>query len=234
LSKLLTILTLILFGCTADKYEIFKITPNDKASFLDLNEINDIRTFNRKFWKADSADNDFYFIVKFDFVTGEFSNKSDRGISLEGLPYECLSLDCHRNYGLKLYLTDNYNVLLDDIDSLTEFQIKEQVVKNITNNGKDPSLSDNPQEAVTEIYLNEGHKIKEIENLIKIITDSYIELIKIKQKESNKPTDELTLEFPLKIHLRRNMIPTDLPKVIELEGDDWDVKDFEIDSTLFK
>jgi len=208
MSKLTTILTLLLFGCsTTDKYDLFKMEFYEKYEFLDLNDINDIRTFNKRFWKADSADNDFSFVARFNFEKGDFSNKSDKGIKLEGLPYKCLSLDCQRNYGLKLYLNDNYEILLDDIDSLTDFQIKKLVKQNITNNGEDPTLSDNPQEAVTEIYLKEEHEISKIGGLIKIIADSYTELIELKRKESGKSISELTSEFPLKLHLRQNMFP---------------------------
>ena len=76
LSRLLTILTLLLFGCTTDKYDIFKIDTNDQTLVLDFNETNDIRTFNKYFWKADSADNEFAFIIKFHYCPTKIAPKA--------------------------------------------------------------------------------------------------------------------------------------------------------------
>lgn len=235
MSKLLTFSLLLLFACTkVDRYNLFKIESFDKFEFLDLEKVNDIRTFNKKFWRADSIDNDFTFVAKFDFVKGDFSNHSDKGLKLEGLPFPCLEYDCNRRYGQKFYLSNNYEVLNDDNEILSDDQIKELVKVNILNYGKDPSLSDEPREAATEVYLKPVHRIEKLGHVFKVIADGYVDLIEKKKIETKWTVEKLTYEFPFRLHLRQNMIPNDSPKIIELEGDDWDVKDFEIDTTMVR
>lgn len=218
MSKLLTILTFLLLSCsTSDRYDLFKIDSFDKYEFLDLANIDDIKTFNSKFWKADSADNDFSFVAKFDFEKGDFSGKSDKGIKLEGLPYQCLIHDCSDRNALKLYFSDTYEILNNEMEKLNDKQIKELVKKNILNYGKDPTLSDNPQEAINDLFLNLDHKISKSGQIIKMIADSYLELLESKSTETNLTKEQLMKEFPLTIYLRHKMYSSDLIPTINQE-----------------
>jgi hypothetical protein len=210
-------LTLLFFGCTTDKYDIFKIDTNDKILVLDFNEINDIRTFNKKFWKADSADNEFAFIIKFDFKKGDFKDDSDYGIKIEGLPFSCLTHDCANNNRLKLYLSDKHEILNNDLEKLNEQDVKDLVKKNILNYGQDPTLSDNPEEAVTEVFLNFDQEINKTGHVLKIIAESYIELVESKKNETGQTIEELTDKFPLRIYFRQKMFASDLTPVINVE-----------------
>ena len=218
LSKLLTILTFLLLSCsTSDKYDIFKIDSFDKYEFLDFKDTDDIKTFNKKFWKADSADNDFSFVAKFDFEKGDFSDNSDKGIKLEGIPYQCLIHDCSDRNALRLYFSDTYEILNNEMEKLNEKQIKELVKTNILNYGKDPTLSDNPQEAITDLFLNLDHKISKSGQVIKMIADSYVELIENKRTVTNLTKEQLMNEFPMTIYLRHKMYSSDLTPVINQE-----------------
>ena len=217
LGRPLTILTLLLFGCTTDKYDIFKIDASDKIFVLDFNETNDIRTFNKKFWKADSADNEFTFIVRFDFKKGDFADDSDYGIKIEGLPFSCLTHDCTNNNRLKLYLSDKYEILNNDLEKLNERETRNLVKANILNYGQDPTLSDNPEEAVTEVFLNFDQEINKTGHVLRIITDSYIELVESKKNETGQAIEELTIKFPLRIYLRQKMFASDLTPTINVE-----------------
>jgi hypothetical protein len=221
MSKLTTILTVMLLSCsTADKYELFNIDTADNFEFLDFEKINDIGTFNEKFWYADSVNDSFGFIVKFDFEKGDFSKTSDKGIKLEGLPFFCLEYDCNRRYGQDLYISDNYEVLNLYQELMNEQQIKDLVKVNILNYGKDPSLSDEPREAVTEIYLKPEHRIDKLGHIFKIIADSYIDIIEAKRIETKWTTEKLIYEFPFRLHLRQNMIPLETPNEIEMPTDE--------------
>ena len=218
LSKLLTILTFLLLSCsTSDKYDIFKIDSFDKYEFLDFKDTDDIKTFNEKFWKADSADNDFSFVAKFDFEKGDFSEDSDKGIRLEGLPYQCLTHDCSHRNALRLYFSDTYEILNNEMEDLNEKQIKELIKTNILNYGKDPTLSGNPQEAITDLFFNLDQKISKSGQIIKMIADSYVELIENKRTETNLTKEQLMKEFPLTIYLRHKIYSSDLTPVINQE-----------------
>jgi hypothetical protein len=235
MNKLITLLTFILLSCsTADKYDLFNIDKADNFEFIDFEKINDIRTFNKEFWYADSLNDDFGFIAKFDFEKGDFSNTSAKGIKLEGLPFSCLELDCNRRYGQKLYLSDTYEVLGDDNGVLNDEQIKELVRINILNFGEDPSLSDEPREAVTEIYLKPEHRINKLGHILKVIADSYIDIIESKRVETNWTTDKLICEYPFGLHLRQNMIPDNLPKTIVVPTDEEIEGEIYIDSIALK
>lgn len=227
MSKPIIILTILILGCTTtNKYDLFKIESYEKYELLDLGEINDIISFNERFWKSDSTDNDFSFVARFDFENGKFSNTSDKGIKIEGFPYHCLEYDCHRNYGLKLYLSDNYEVTNFEKEVLSEKQIKDLITSNILNYGKDPSRSDNPKEAATELYLTPDHEISKLGLVLKLFADNYKELIELKAKETNLTTKQLTVEFPFIIHLRELMTPPDEFKIIHME--EWEMIDDEI------
>lgn len=218
LSKLLTILTFLLLSCTAsDRYDLFKIDSLNKYELLDLANTDDIKTFNSKFWKADSADNDFSFVAKFDFEKGDFSGKSDKGIKLEGLPYQCLIHNCSDRNALRLYFSDTYEILNNDMEKLNDKQIKELVKTNILNYGKDPTLSDNPQEAVTDLFLNLDQRISKSGQVIKLIADSYVELIENKRTETNLTIEQLMKEFPLTIYFRQKKYSSDLTPIINQE-----------------
>jgi hypothetical protein len=233
MSKLITILTFLLLSCsTADKYDLFKVNTAHNFEFLDFEQINDIRTFNEKFWYADSVNNDFVFIAKFDFKKGDFSKTSDKGIKLEGFPFPCLALDCNRRYGLKLFVTDNYEIEYDDKKLSNEKEIKDLIRKNILNFGQDPSLSDDPQEAATELYLKPGQQLSKLGHLLKIIADGYLELINEKKMETKQSTAELIMEFPLSIHLRENNIPPYVPRTIIVPSDEEIQGEITLDSVL--
>ncbi len=221
MSKLLTILTFLLISCsTADKYELFKINTADNFELLDFEKINDIRTFNKKFWYADSLNDDFVFLATFDFEKQDFSKTSDKVIKLEGFPYPCLALDCNRRYGLKLFVTEDYEIEYDDKRLSSEKELKDLIRKNILNYGQDPSLSDDPQEAATELYLKPGQQLKKLGHILKIIADGYLEIINEKKIETSKSTMELMKEFPLSIHLRENNIPPYVPRTIIVPEDE--------------
>lgn len=177
----------------------------DKYELLDLGDINDIKTFNKRFWKADSADNDFSFVVKFDLQKGEFSNKSDNGIKLEGLPYHCWVIDCIERQGLKLYVSDNYELQNDDLEFISDDRAKDLIKQNILNHGQDPSLSDSPEKAITNLFLTPDHKIEKLNKVFKVIADSYADIIESKRKETGKTEKQLITEFPFRLHLRLNM-----------------------------
>ena len=221
MSKLITILTFLLISCsTADKYELFKFDTVDNFEFLDFEKINDIRTFNEKFWYADSLNDDFVFVAKFDFEKHDFSNTSDKGIKLEGFPYPCLGLDCNRRYGLKLFVTKDYEIEYDDKKLSSEKKLKDLVRKNILNYGQDPSLSDDPQEAATELYLKSRQQLSKLGPLLKIIADGYLDIINEKRVETKRSAIELMKEFPLSIHLRENNIPPYIPRTIIVPSDE--------------
>jgi len=221
MSKLITIATLILLSCsTKDKYDLFKIDTADNFEFLDFEKISDIKTFNSKFWRADSIDDEFYFIAQYDFQKGDFKADSDKGLRIEGLAFRCLELDCYKNYGQRLYLTDNYQILNEDMELVNDKQIKELVKANILNYGKDPSLSDKPKEAVTLLYLRPEHRLDKLGHLFKIIIDGYIELIEAKKIETKFTAEKLAIEFPFRLHLRGNVISKDIPNLIEVPDDE--------------
>jgi hypothetical protein len=229
--KLKTILTLMLLSCsTADKYELFNVETSDNFEFLDFEQINDIKTFNEKFWYSDSLNDDFFFIAKFDFKKGDFSNNSDKGIKLEGLPFRCLEFDCNRGYVQKLYLGNNYEALNDDMKLLNEQQIKELVKANILNFGKEPSLSDEPKQAIFRLYLKPEQRLDKLGRLFKIITDGYTELIDSKRIETKMTTEELIIEFPLRLQLRGGMIPRQLPNLIDIPDNGQIEEELPIDS----
>ena len=232
LSKLLTILTFLLLSCsTSDKYDIFKIDSFNKYEFLNLRDTDDIETFNKKFWKADAADNDFSFVAKFDFDKGDFSEDSDKGIKLEGLPYQCLIYDCSHRNALRLYFSDTYQILNDEMEDLNEKQIKELIKTNILNYGKDPTLSDRPQDAITYLFFNLDQKISKSGQVIKLIADSYVELIENRRTETNLTRKQLIKEFPLTIYLRHKMYSSDLTPIINQEEINEQIK---LDSVYFK
>lgn len=221
MSKLLTILTFLLISCsTADKYELFKINTADNFELLDFEKINDIRTFNEKFWYADSLNDDFVFVATFDFEKKDFSKTSDKAIKLEGFPYPCLALDCNRRYGLKLFVTEDYEIEYDDKKLSSEKELKDLIRKNILNYGQDPSLSDDPQEAATELYLKPRQQLNKLGHILRIIADGYLEIINEKKIETNKSNMELLKEFPLSIHLRENNIPPYVPRTIIVPEDE--------------
>lgn len=223
MSKLKTLLILLLFGCsTTDKYDLFKIKSSDKNEFLNLEEIDGIEIFNTRFWKRDSIDSKFSFVAKFDFEREKFSDNSDKGINLEGLPFLCLEFDC-KPRTLKLFLGDNYEIFDDQQQLINEMQIKVLIKNNILNYGKIPYLSEEPEEAVTEIYLKSEHKLSKLEHIISIIADSYLDMIESKRIELHLSTEQLVKQFPLVIRLRQNMIseisqpPINLPNDQEIE-----------------
>lgn len=88
---------------------------------------------------------------------------------------------------------------------------------NIFNYGKDPSLSDKPREAVTELYLKPEHKNDKLGHILKIIADTYIEMIEAERIETKWTTENLVNEFPFRLHLRQNIFPVEMPTDEEIE-----------------
>ena len=221
---------ILLLGCTTtDKYDLFSINTSDNYQILQFNKIGDIKTFNEIYWKADSADKDFYFVAKFDFKKGDFSNNADKGIRIEGLPFSCLVYDCARRNRLGLYLSDNYEILDDNLEKLNDQQAKDLIKKNILNYGKDPEFSDEPRHAVTEVFLFDYHQISKTGHVLKLIVDSYLELIEGEKLETRKITDQLFVEFPPTIYLRQHIVrPTKRPAI----NDDEITGDIEIDTAI--
>jgi phenolic acid decarboxylase len=113
-----------------------------------------------------------------------------------------------------LYLSDKYEILNSDLEKLNEQETKDLIKKNILNYGQDPSLSDNPKEAVIEVFLNFDQEINKTGHVIKLIADSYLELIESKKHETQQTTEQLTQEFPLIIYLRQKMFGSDLTPII--------------------
>ncbi len=207
---------IVLLSCSSsNKYELFEIRTFSNYRIIDFNELNNIEAFNEAFWKADSINNKFSFVAKFNFEKGVFSNSSEYGIKLEGLPYQCLIHDCSNKSSLQFYYSGNYDIMDEDLNVLTEDEVKNLVIQNILNYGKNPTLSESPKAAVTELFLNLDQNISELAPSLKLIADCYIDLIEAKKKETGLTTKLLLSEFPLLVQLRRKMYSRDLNPTVQ-------------------
>ena len=183
----------------------------------------------------DSMNSEMSYVVRYDFKNGEFSNSSTKGIKLKGVPYKCLIYDCIERNTLRFYLDENYKIRDFENNLLSELQMRNLIKRNILNYGRDPSLSDSPEDAIISIFLTPSQRIDKINKPIKHIVDGYLEILSTKIEETGKPIEELIREIPLSIELRKFIHDTEeIPQKIYGEIESEIPGDINIDTTLFK
>ncbi len=199
--------------------EGFLIENFEHSEVIDVREIKRINTFERKFWQKDSVIKDFKFIIPFDFNSELISMDSDYGIPVQGLPVGCLYVDCHRRRLIIYFHSKSKFELLHD-----EGGLEASIIKNITNYGKLPYYSDEPERAYTEIEIPKRIRIKKVEFILSRISDVYIDLIESKVMEENISIKAAIDKYPLKIMLREfNELPKMKKSNIKEVEDELDI-----------
>ncbi|WP_200975293.1 hypothetical protein [Echinicola sp. 20G] len=196
--------------------EGFLIKNFEHSEVIDVDEIERLDVFERKFWQKDSLIKDFKFIIPFDFKSGRVSMDSDYGIPVYGLPVGCLYFDCHRRWlTIYLYSKSKFELLND------EGGLEESIIKNITNYGKLPYFSDEPELAYTEIKMLKKFRIKKVEFILSRISYAYIDLIESKVVKENINIKAAIDKYPLKIMFREFFESPKMKKtnLIEVENE---------------
>lgn len=194
--------------------EGFFLKGFDNSEILPLKNIKRINRFEDEFWKKDSLNRDFKFIIPFDFDKGKISKDSQYGIPVEGLPVGCLVFHCRKPWvQLFLHSKNDYELFMD------EGGLKSTIEANILNEGSLPYFAETPELAYTEIKIPKRIKIKKTEYILSEITEIYFELIEKRILEENLEIQEALKKYPLKIMLTQFFPPPKMSKkeIIEVE-----------------
>ena len=201
---LITILTIAL-GCNRSTTEDLFIL-NNVDIIASTDSINTIDTFNNLFWRSQLTSENGQgaqienIVFRFDFNTGKFTKYGNHGIRLKGLPYDCYTkLHCISRSSYTILLDKNYDAIGEENNVLPLSEVRREFLQ---------TLSDRPQDAITEIYLDSTHRIVKIDFLLSALTDEYAKFIsKRRIQESDRSTEDLVENFPLHLCLRKRMYP---------------------------
>lgn len=173
---------LFLFGCDqAETYKkAFKI--NEDHIKVDLNSIQTIKQFDDLYCEGNSI---IPLILPYDFENSRFDQNSNFGIPVIGDPRLCHSSNCCK-HALTILVKDESTWYYDNDIKIDKEDLDSLVRLNILNNGYDPSLSDNPNDALFLIKADENTQLSDLNLILGEISSAYLNILKDKFPEIDK------------------------------------------------
>jgi len=136
-----------------------------------------MRFFQRKRVEINSssmADIAFLLLIFFLVTTTIQTNK---GLNVTLPPYQedKTQVQFHQRNIYKVHINSRDQILVEDAPFQSFERLHEDVKKFVLNNGKDPSLSDNPEKAVVSLQMNRGTHYKRFIEVMDALQGVYYE-----------------------------------------------------------
>lgn len=137
-----------------------------------------MRRFKRKNPEINSssmADIAFLLLIFFLVTTTIQTNK---GLSTTLPPHsdDPIKSELNDRNVYKIHINSLNNILVEDAPFSSYFKLKSDVREFILNNGKDPLLSDSPQDAVVSLHMNRGTHYKRFIEVMDAVQGVYYEI----------------------------------------------------------
>lgn len=221
------VLLLIIFSCqNKSDFDIYKVSNYDNSILSSVDSIKLIDSFNAEFWELEKDNPKIALIFPYDFSKVEFSNYSNYGIKLKGIPFDCYThIHCKSRSRLKLFIDSLNHLTNDDREQVTTNQLKNLMKSNILNFGKEPMLSDKPTDAIISIQLDTLQHFSSLQKPLFDISKAYLTIINDLKSTDNLTEKELLTNYPLQILLEKYIEPPLMPKILsdsivdEIEGE---------------
>lgn len=216
---------IFIVGCTSYEDNLtVKLSPTStkNSHLVDLNSVKTVDDLSELYCQVTEDNKSVRLILPYNFRTREFDMRAKTGIQVFGHPMYCfhasgwnrtLKYDVEE----KKWITDYLDLivsesLISNLDSLVKL--------NIMNYGYEPSLSDNPQNAIFEITAYPETDLKLLEDVMGKLAIAYQNFLT--SKISNTlPIDSLRVEYPLNIMISESQslppVPIDTTFINEIE-----------------
>ncbi len=197
---------------------------SNSSSYLDIEKISTVGDFNLIYEEKSRDSGNFQFHLPYDFDKQEIRThyEANTGIPILGIPFECMIYDCH--------YTDVYIEVVPDQKHQIEFEpldktsLKKWIRLHILNYGRDPALSDSPQDAVFRLAFDKKQPLSDANHLLYQIVEAYEEFLKERAIVELLDFKQLKEKYPLNLRFATKappipILPTDFGEEIFEEID---------------
>lgn len=205
--------------------QVGQLTANSNSSaYLDVEKISNIGEFNLAYKEKSQHDKNFRFLLPYDFDRKEITTSQDirTGIPIMGTPYDCLIYCCNNTDVLIEVASEQEHQI--ELGPLDKVSLKKWIRQQILNNGQDPALSDNPQDAIFKLVFDEKQPFSDANLLLYQLVEAYEEFLKERATIEQLDIKLIKEKYPLNLRFATKappatILPTDCEEEIFEEID---------------
>ena len=197
---------IFIVGCTSREadltYKLFPLSTKN-SHLIDLDSVKTVHDLSELYCQVAQDNKSVRLILPYNFRTRKFDMHANTGIRIFGHPMYCFhpsgwNRTLKFNVEEKRWMTDDFGVivsesLISNLDSLVKL--------NIMNYGYEPTLYDNPKDAIFEITAHPETDIELLEDIIGELAVAYQLFLKSKISDTLL-IDSILSEYPL--YMRKN------------------------------
>jgi hypothetical protein len=207
--------------------ELFMLSLKESAynlEYLDINHIRTIDEFELVYQQKSEKDEGVKFLIPYDFKEKKIiaSQAGQASIPVFGVSLPCL-LGCCITGNVKIEVGDNHQYTIEE-EVLDRKSLKKWIGLQILNYGQDPTLSDNPNQAVFKFIFDTHQPLSDANLLFYELIEVYEEFLRERAIAEQKDITLLRDRYPLNIQLASRRASVDEPEML-----DRFMKDLEIE-----
>jgi len=135
-----------------------------------------------------------FLLLIFFLVTTTIINQ--QGLNLKLPPDEKSTVPINERNLFKVLVNSNNIILVEEKEFINHDQLKSQLKTFILNNGKDPTLSDNPEKAIVSLKVNRGTNYEVFISMLDALQGTYYEIYGDRMGITSKEFRNLDLSNP--------------------------------------
>ncbi|MDF9796324.1 hypothetical protein OKW21_001587 [Catalinimonas alkaloidigena] len=180
--------------------QVGKLTSvSNNSSYLEIEKISTVGDFNLIYQEKSRDDGSFQLILPYDFDKKEIEthDRAKTGISIIGIPFECL-INCCLYSDVSIEVAPNQTHQIES-EPLNKTSLKKWISLQILNNGQDPTLSDSPQDAVFRLAFDKEQPLSDANLLLYQIVEAYEEFLEERESVEQLDIKQLKEKYPLNL-----------------------------------
>lgn len=189
-------------------------TISNRSTYLDMEKISNVGDFNLIYQEKSLEDGNIQYHLPYDFDEKEIRTHEEvtTGIPIIGIPHECMIHDCHFSDVYIEVATDQTHQI--ESEPLEMTSLKKWIRLHILNNGKDPALSDSPQDAGFRLAFDKDQPLSDANLLLYQIVEAYEEFLKEREIIEQLDIMQIKEKYPLNLRFALKappvrILPTD-------------------------